>query len=53
LSANPVVLITSTSHKETDWAAGLAYGAIRFIFRPLKPQQLLAEIEACLRDAGR
>lgn len=44
----PFLFITSTSCDETSRAQGLALGAERFLFRPLEPEQLLAEIEACL-----
>jgi two-component system cell cycle response regulator len=50
LRAIPVILITSTVHDEKSRAEGLARGAARFIFRPVEPEVLLAEIEACLRE---
>jgi DNA-binding response OmpR family regulator len=31
----------------------LSLGAARYLFRPLEPDALLAEIETCLREAGR
>jgi two-component system cell cycle response regulator len=46
----PFVLLTSTHCDETARSKGLALGAQRFLFRPLEPEQLLAEIEACLRE---
>jgi two-component system cell cycle response regulator len=48
----PVILITSTVHDEKSRAEGLARGAARFIFRPVEPEVLLDEIEACLREHG-
>ncbi len=45
----PVVFITSTCQDEASRRKGLALGAARFLFRPLDPQVLLAEVEACLR----
>ena len=29
---------------------GLSLGAARFLFRPLEPEQLLAEVESCLAE---
>src|SRR6266446_733843 len=49
----PFVFITSTFYNESARAKGLALGAARFLFRPIEPQELLAEIEACLREAKR
>ena len=49
----PFVFITSTMTDEKDRATGLALGAARFLFRPVEPDALLVEIEACLRKAGR
>jgi two-component system, cell cycle response regulator len=49
----PFVFLTSTMIDEQDRAAGLALGAARYLFRPIEPDALLAEIEACLREAGR
>jgi PAS domain-containing protein len=40
--------LTSTCCDEASRAKGLALGAERFLFRPIEPQVLLAEIEACL-----
>jgi len=48
----PFVFISSTVYLESDRHAGLALGAVRFICRPIKPQALLAEIEACLGEQG-
>lgn len=49
LRAIPFVFISSTAQREKDWGTALAAGADKFITRPIKPQALLAEIEACLR----
>ncbi|MFO0938367.1 MAG: response regulator [Gemmataceae bacterium] len=49
----PFIFLTSTMTNETDRAAGLTLGAARYLFRPLEPDSLLAEIEACLREAGK
>ena len=46
----PFVFITSTCCDESSRAKGLALGAERFLFRPLEPQELLVEIEACLLE---
>jgi two-component system cell cycle response regulator len=55
LAAIPFVFITSTMTAEKDRVRGLALGARRFLFRPIEPSQLLAELHACLseeRSAG-
>lgn len=49
----PFVFLTSTMTNESDRALGLALGASRYLFRPIEPDALLAEIENCLREAGR
>ncbi len=46
----PFIFLTSTCCDEVSRAAGLALGADRFLFRPLEPERLLAEIEACLAE---
>jgi CheY-like chemotaxis protein len=53
LAAIPFVFITSTMIDEKYRATGLSLGAARFLFRPIEPDALLAEIEHCLREAGR
>ncbi len=50
LAGIPFVFITSSMLEEKDRERGLALGAARFLFRPIEPQELLAEIEACLRE---
>jgi two-component system cell cycle response regulator len=52
LAPIPFVFITSTCTDERDRAAGLALGAARYLFRPVEPDGLLAEIESCLRTAA-
>lgn len=47
----PFIFVTSTHCNESARAKGLALGAARFLFRPLDPQVLVAEIEACLLEA--
>ena len=44
----PFVLITSTMIGDGDHVKGLALGAERFLRRPIAPEALLAEIQACL-----
>jgi two-component system cell cycle response regulator len=46
----PFVFLTSTMTDEKARAMGLALGAARFLFRPVEPDALLAEIEACLGE---
>jgi two-component system cell cycle response regulator len=53
LLAIPFVFISSTIWKDQDRLVGLDLGAARFIVRPIEPRRLLAEVEACLRDAGK
>jgi two-component system cell cycle response regulator len=48
----PFLFISSTVLQDSDRQSGLALGADRFILRPIKPQALLAEIEACLTGRG-
>jgi CheY-like chemotaxis protein len=48
LSAIPFVLITSTLTGEAERRKGLALGAAQFLFRPIEPQDLLREIDACV-----
>lgn len=53
LAAIPFVFLTSSMIEERDRALGLALGAARFLFRPIEPDVLLAEIETCIRESGR
>jgi two-component system cell cycle response regulator len=53
LRAIPFVFISSTVWQNQDRLTGLSLGAARFIIRPIEPRLLLAEVEACLRDAGK
>lgn len=46
----PFLFITSTHCDEESRALALSLGARRFLFRPIEPQMLLAEISACLRE---
>jgi two-component system, cell cycle response regulator len=47
----PFVFLTSTMTDEKNRDKGLKLGATRFLFRPIEPAVLLAELEACLREA--
>jgi two-component system, cell cycle response regulator len=49
----PFIFVTSTHCNESARAKGLALGAARFLFRPIEPQALLAEIETCLAERKR
>lgn len=49
----PFVFLTSTMVDERDRAAALALGAAKYLTRPIEPDALLAEIEACLSEAGK
>jgi two-component system cell cycle response regulator len=46
----PFMFLSSTLGREEDAQRGAAFGADRFIVRPIKPQTLLAEVEALIRD---
>jgi len=50
LAAVPFVFLTSTLQDEKHRAEGLALGAARYLFRPIEPTVLLAEIASCLRE---
>jgi two-component system cell cycle response regulator len=45
----PFVFLTATAWKTKDQAEAMALGAVKFILRPIEPESLLREIEACLR----
>lgn len=47
----PFILNTSTNCSEAARTRGLALGAARFLFRPIEPAALVAELEACLAAA--
>jgi two-component system, cell cycle response regulator len=49
----PFIFVTSTHRNESARAKGLALGAAQFLFRPIEPKELLAEIEACLSKSKR
>jgi two-component system, cell cycle response regulator len=53
LSAIPFVFITATMTTESERQKGLALGAVKYLFRPIEPQELLREIESCFADARR
>ena len=48
----PFAFISSTVWRTSDPQKALALGAIKFIQRPIEPQDLLREVQACL-DEGR
>jgi len=45
----PFMFLSSTLGREDDAQRTAAFGADRFIVRPIKPQILLAEVEALIR----
>ncbi|HWP42713.1 MAG TPA: response regulator [Blastocatellia bacterium] len=52
LSHIPFIFLSST-YVEPEYASkALSLGASRYLVRPIEPQELLAEIEACLREAS-
>ena len=52
LARIPIILITSSVWGEHACQAALRLGAARFLMRPIEPQQLIAEVAACLADHG-
>ena len=48
LRSIPFVFISSTVWRDSDRQNGLALGAVKFILRPIDPQDLINEIEECL-----
>lgn len=48
----PFVFISSTFTNEEARRKGLAHGAKKYLFRPIEPQRLLREVEACFRADG-
>jgi two-component system cell cycle response regulator len=50
LSSIPFLFISSTVWRDKDRIDGLSLGAEKFIIRPIEPQLLLREVEACLND---
>ncbi len=50
LSQIPFVFLSSSVWGEKDQRKGLSLGAMRFILRPIEPQQLLREVEECLNQ---
>ena len=49
----PFIFVASTHSNENARARGLALGAARFLFRPVEPQALVAEIETCVAERKR
>jgi two-component system, cell cycle response regulator len=45
----PFVFLSATVWKKEDQVKGLALGAVKFIVRPIDPDLLIKEVEACLR----
>ena len=48
LSQITFVFLSSSVWGEKDQRKGLSLGAVRFILRPIEPQELLREVEECL-----
>lgn len=46
----PFIFITSTHHDLALQQQAIALGATRYLMRPLSPEQLVAEVRACLRE---
>jgi two-component system, cell cycle response regulator len=52
LNRIPFAFLSSSVWGEKDRLEGLNLGAVRFILRPIEPQALLKEIEACLQSGS-
>jgi two-component system cell cycle response regulator len=50
LAKIPFLFITSTRLGAEDRVKALALGALRYLIRPIEPQDLLREIQSCLRE---
>lgn len=50
LKSIPFIFLTSTHCCEVTKAQGLELGATRFLFRPIDPESLLLEVQACLNS---
>lgn len=50
LQAIPFILITSAATDEGERSRGLDMGADRYLFRPIEPNALRNEIEACVQE---
>lgn len=48
----PFAFLSSSVWADKDRQTGLSLGAVRFILRPIEPQALLREVEACLKSAS-
>ena len=49
LRSIPFLFISSTVWRDKDRTDGITLGAQKFIIRPIEPQILLEEVEACFR----
>ena len=45
----PFVFLTSTAQSESERRKGLGLGAAKYILRPIEPEVLLAEVQACMK----
>jgi two-component system, cell cycle response regulator len=52
LSHIPFMFLTASSGCDSDPEQAQALGAARFLRRPIEPQALVDQIEACLRENG-
>lgn len=51
LARVPFIVITSSGSSEAARLRGLSRGAARYLFRPIEPAMLVAELETCLRES--
>jgi two-component system, cell cycle response regulator len=53
LSQIPFMFLTASSGRESDLTQARALGAARFLRRPIEPQALVDQIEACLHEVDK
>lgn len=53
LASVPIIVITSSIWGDRQRQAAMQFGAAQFLLRPIEPQQLLAEVHACLAATRR
>ena len=52
LASIPFIFLTSTAWERSDREKGMNAGAMKYLVRPIDPEVLLAEVEACLRSVS-
>jgi two-component system cell cycle response regulator len=49
----PFAIISSTVWRDTDPGIAISMGADKFILRPIEPEELVDQIEACLATSSK